>query len=45
MTLSKLQFSDDKVYLVIVKNCNGDKKTVKATKMIIISTDLVLVCI
>ena len=34
MTLSKLQFPDNTFYLVTntKKNCNGDKKIVKATK-------------
>jgi len=27
------------------RNCNGDKGVVKATKMIVISTDTVVVCI
>ena len=45
MTLPTLQFSDN-FYLLIVskKKCDCDKEIVKATKIIVISTDTVVVC-
>jgi len=33
------------IWLQSLKNCNGDKKVVKATRMIVLSTDTVVVCI
>jgi len=36
--LSKLQFSDNFYLVTVNKKCNGDKKIVKATTMIVIST-------
>ena len=46
MILSNFQFLDDNFYLVtVIKKCSDYKKIVKATKMIVISTDMVEVCI
>jgi len=42
MTSSKLQLLNDSFYFVTEK-CNGDKKIVKATKIVVIQTDTVVV--